>query len=97
MSTKLKHAVATFLVAACFPVVAQDVMPVISYGFEGDMADDSGQYSAVLHNDAMVVATADGNHVFSTGSKDGYLDLGRDVGIAVLSKFYFDRHLYGCR
>lgn len=88
--TIFKHLLVAATLTASFPAMAQDPVPVLSYGFESVAADDAGRFPAELHNQAMIVATADGNHVLSTGRTDGYMDLGASVSASVLSKLYGD-------
>lgn len=71
-------------------MAAQMPVPVLSYTFKKTAFDDDGRFPAVLHDNAMIVATSDGNRVLSTGSSDGYMDLGTSVATSVLSKLYGD-------
>lgn len=79
------HSFFAAFMATSVPGMAQTPDPVLSYRFEDGPSDDEGRFPSVLHNDAMIVATADGNHVLSTGRSDGYMELGKSVSTSVLS------------
>lgn len=65
--------------------------PILSYSFEqGTPTDDSGQYPAVLMNDAFIHTTTDQNHILKLGNNNGYLKLNRQIGQAILSKLTDD-------
>ena len=65
--------------------------PILSYTFEqGTPSDNSGQYPAVLMNDAFIHTTTDQNHILKLGNNNGYLELNRQIGQAILSKLTDD-------
>ncbi len=87
----VKSVLCGVMLSAGMMVSAEEAEPLLSYGFETQMeADDSGIYPFTLFNDAMILATEDGNHVLVTGKSDGYLDLGAAVGSGVLSRLTGD-------
>lgn len=89
-SSIFRHSLFAVLMTVVVPMMAQTPVPVLSYSFEGEAYDDEGRFPSVLHNNAMIVGTADGNHVLSTGKSDGYMDMGKAVAVSVLSKLYGD-------
>ena len=62
---------------------------LVSYSFTGN-GDDSGTYAATLKGSASYVTLDDGNRVLSTGSNQGYLDLGTTMAREVLGRLSGD-------
>lgn len=59
----------------------------VKYSFENaSPSDDAGMYQGTLVNNAEIVTMKDGNHVLFTGSENGYMDLGRNIGTEIMSK-----------
>ena len=81
----LNHVKSIFLGSLLFVsmfVAAQDVVPVISYTFEGQKAaDDNNTYPGNLYGNATIVQMSDGNYALHTGA--GYMDLTAAMGQAI--------------
>ena len=78
----------------CCALAASMTMPLqaadtddllVSYSFDND-GDDSGTYTATPKGSATFVTLEDGNRVLSTGTNQGYLDLGTQMAREVLGQ-----------
>lgn len=62
---------------------------LVSYSFDAG-TDDSGTYTATPRGSASFITLNDGNRVLSTGSNQGYLDLGTQMAREVLGQLTGD-------
>ncbi len=67
--------------------------PVVSYSFDRE-SDDGAEYPLEMKGSASIVSLTDGNRVLSTGTANGYVDLGSSMGNAVLSQLRGDYSLH---